>query len=196
MIPYGKHFIDAQDIESVINVLKSSSLTQGPKISDFENSVASYVDAKYAIAVSSGTAALHLATIASGITAEHTLITSALTFVSSANVARFENANVEFCDIDNSSLNMSIESLDTVLTNNRNTKVIIPVHFAGVPCDVKQIKDLLPSNDDIYIIEDAAHALGSTYRNGNKVGCCDNSDMTDFCCNELRSFEKHHNAGW
>ena len=187
MIPYGKHYIDDQDIEAVINVLKSNSLTQGPAISEFEKNIASYVNAKYAVAVSSGTAALHLATMATGLTPNDTLITSALTFVSSANCARFQNANVDFCDIDKSTLNLSIDSIKSTLSNHNNIKVIIPVHFAGAPCDIKSIRELLLGSGKIYIIEDAAHALGSKYTDGTPVGSCQHSDMTIFSFHPVKA---------
>lgn len=133
-IPYGKHFIDESDIEAVVEVLRNGPLTQGPKVAEFEQKFANYVRCKYAVAVSSCTAGLHIASIASGLKKEDTLITSPITFVASSNAALYVGANVEFADINPYTVNMDSRSLQIALDDNPTTKVVIPVHFAGLPC--------------------------------------------------------------
>ena len=129
MIPYGRHHIDEEDIQAVVNVLRSGSLTQGPVIEDFERAVATYVGAKYAVAVSSGTAALHLAAVVAGVGPGKTLITSPITFVASANAGLYAGGNVAFADIDPATINMSPTALQSTLDKNPNTRAVIPVHF-------------------------------------------------------------------
>ena len=122
MIPYGKHHIDEDDIEAVVDILRSSFLTQGPAIEAFENSVAEYVGVKYAVAVSSGTSALHLAALAAGVGPGTSLVTSPITFVASANAARYCGGDVLFADIDPETINMSPDALQEVLFKNSNVK--------------------------------------------------------------------------
>jgi perosamine synthetase len=186
MIPYGKHHIDEDDIQAVVDVLRSSSLTQGPAVEVFEKAVAEYVGAKYAVAVSSGTAALHLAALSAGVGPGTSLVTSPITFVASANAARYCGGDVLFADIDPVTINMSPSALQDVLLKNSNVKAIIPVHFAGLPCDMLSIKTLA---DEVgaFVIEDAAHALGATYPNGKHVGCCENSLMTIFSFHPVKA---------
>ncbi len=186
MIPYGKHHIDEEDIQAVIDVLRSGTLTQGPIIEQFEEEIARYVGAKYAVAVSSGTAALHLAAIAAGVEPGSTLITSPITFVASANAGLYVGANIAFADIDPQTINMSPKSLKIALANNPNTKVVMPVHFAGLPCDMPVIK-LLADEVDAVVIEDAAHALGASYSDGSKVGSCSHSLMTVFSFHPVKA---------
>ena len=186
MIPYGKHHIDEEDIQAVVDVLRSGILTQGPIIEMFEQEIARYVGAKYAIAVSSGTAALHLAALAAGVTPGSTLITSPITFVASANAGLYVGANVVFADIDPQTINMSPKSLKITLANNPNTKAVIPVHFAGLPCDMPAIK-LLADSAGANVIEDAAHALGARYVDGSKVGSCAHSLMTIFSFHPVKA---------
>ena len=179
MIPYGKHYIDEDDIQAVIKVLRSGSLTQGSTIKEFEDSVAKYVGAKYAVAVSSATAGLHLASIAAGVSPGNNLITSPISFVASANAGIYAGGSVAFADIDPNTLNISPLALKETLKKTSNTKAIIPVHFGGLPCDTESIKKIADDNGS-YVIEDAAHSLGATYPDGQKVGCCSNSLMTVF----------------
>ena len=186
MIPYGKHHIDEDDIQAVVDVLRSSFLTQGPAVEAFENAVAQYVGVKYAVAVSSGTAALHLAALAAGVGPGTSVVTSPITFVASANAARYCSADVFFADIDPETINMSPDALREVLSKNLNVKAIIPVHFAGLPCDMIEIKNLADEAGAI-VIEDAAHALGATYPNGKYVGCCENSLMTIFSFHPVKA---------
>ena len=179
MIPYGKHHIDEDDIQAVVDVLRSGMLTQGPAVEAFENAVAAYVGAKYAVGVSSGTAALHLAALVAGIGPGTTLITSPITFVASANSGLYAGGQIAFADIDPDTVNMSPVTLKAALAEHPNTKAVIPVHFAGVPCDMTNIK-MLADDAGAVVIEDAAHALGATYPNGQRVGCCAHSLMTIF----------------
>jgi len=186
MIPYGKHHIDEEDIQAVVNVLRSGILTQGPIIEQFEHEIAAYVGAKYAVAVSSATAGLHLAALAAGIGPGSTLITSPITFVASANAGLYAGGNVAFADIDPQMINMSPASLKKALANNPNTKAVVPVHFAGLPCDMLAIKMLADSAGAV-IIEDAAHALGASYPDGSLVGSCRHSLMTVFSFHPVKA---------
>ena len=186
MIPYGKHHIDEDDIQAVVDILRSSFLTQGPAVEAFEKAVAEYVGVKYAVAVSSGTAALHLAARAAGVGPGTSVVTSPITFVASANASRYCGGDVLFADIDPETVNMSSDALREVLLKNSNVKAIIPVHFAGLPCDMMAIKNLADDAGAI-VIEDAAHALGATYPNGKRVGCCENSLMTIFSFHPVKA---------
>lgn len=179
MIPYGKHFIDDADISSVVEVLRKGWLTQGPKVAEFEKAVAKFTGAKYAVAVSSGTAGLHIACLAANIGQESVVYTSSNTFVASANAVLYAGGKPHFCDIEPKTLNLSPDYLEKKLQNDSRLDCIIPVHFAGLPCDMKRIKSIA-DNKRAKIIEDASHAFGATYSNGNKVGNCSYSDMTVF----------------
>ena len=182
MIPYTRQSVSDEDIEAVSEVLRSDLITQGPVTEAFEETVAQYCSARYAIAVSHGTAALHLACLALDVGAGDIVWTSPNTFVASANCALYCGAAIDFVDIDPDSYNMSVSALENKLIEARKAqqlpKVVIPVHFAGQSCDMKAIKTL----SDEYgfsIIEDAAHALGGQYLN-NKIGSCQYSDITIF----------------
>ncbi len=179
MIPYGQHFIDEEDIQAVVELLRTGYLTQGPKIIEFEKTVAQYVGAKFAVATSSGTTALHLACIAAGIEPGDNLITSPNTFVASSNCAIYVGAIPHFADIHPETLNIDSFKLKEKLNELGRVKAIIPVHFAGFPCEmpvIKKIADDLGAN----IIEDGAHAFGASYPDGGKVGNCAHSLMTVF----------------
>lgn len=179
MIPYGRHYIDEADIQAVTDVLRHGAITQGPKIEEFECAVAGYVGAKYAVAVSSGTAALHIACLAAGVGEGHNVVTTPNTFVASANCALYVGATPQFADIDPLTLNIDPAALEEKCRQLGVVKAIIPVHFGGVPCDMPAIKKVA----DRYaaaVIEDASHALGATYPQGGKVGNCANSHMTVF----------------
>lgn len=186
MIPYGKHHIDEDDIQAVVDVLKSGMLTQGPAVEAFENAVAKYVGAKYAVGVSSGTAALHLSAIVAGVGPGTTSITSPITFVASANASLYAGGDVAFADIDPETLNMSPAALKEALVTHPSTNVIIPVHFGGVPCDMISIKALADQAKAV-VIEDAAHALGARYMSGHRVGCCAHSLMTIFSFHPVKA---------
>lgn len=186
MIPYGKHHIDEDDIQAVVDVLRSGILTQGPAIEALEQAVAEYVGVKYALAVSSGTAALHLAALAAGVGPRTSLITSPITFVASANAALYAGARVVFADIDPATINMSPESLKDALAKNPDVRAVIPVHFAGLPCDMSAIK-MLADQVGVAVIEDAAHALGASYPDGQRVGSCTYSLMTIFSFHPVKA---------
>ena len=186
MIPYGKHHIDEQDIQAVVDVLRSGTLTQGPAIESFEQAIANYVGVKYAIAVSSGTAALHLAALAAGVGPGASLITSPITFVASANAALYAGGRVVFADIDPDTVNMSPGDLSEALASNVDACAVIPVHFAGLPCDMPAIK-LVADQAGAVVIEDAAHALGAQYADGQRVGSCAYSLMTIFSFHPVKA---------
>lgn len=186
MIPYGKHHIDEEDIQAVVNVLKSGTLTQGPAVEAFERVVAEYVGAQYAVAVSSGTAALHLAALASGVGPGKSLVTSPITFVASANAALYAGGRAVFADIDPDTLNMSPGALKDALANNPDVRAVVPVHFAGLPCDMPAIKAAADQAGAV-VIEDAAHALGATYPSGQRVGSCAFSLMTIFSFHPVKA---------
>ncbi len=186
LIPYGKHFIDQDDIDAVIDVLKYRNLTQGEAVDSFENAVAEFVGAKYAVAMSSWTAGLHMACLAADINETHDVITSPITFVASSNAVLYCNANPVFADINSETINICTDALEQTIHNNPKTKAIIPVHFAGVPCDMKKIQQIGIKNDAL-IIEDAAHALGAKYTDGSMVGSCKYSDMTGFSFHPVKS---------
>ena len=151
-----------------------------------EEKFASYVNCKYAVAVSSCTAGLHIASIAAGLKKDDTLITSPITFVASSNAALYVGANVKFTDINPYTVNMDSRSLSILLRDCPTTKVVIPVHFGGLPCEMENIKTVC-DEAGVVIIEDAAHALGSKYRNGNMVGSCCYSLMTVFSLHPVKA---------
>jgi len=186
MIPYGKHYIDEDDIKAVVDVLRSGFLTQGPAIEEFENAFSKYVGAKYAVAISSCTAGLHLAAMAAGMGPGDTLITSPITFVASANAGLYAGGNVAFADIDPTTVNMDPAALAASLQDNPMTKVVVPVHFAGLPCEMESIKSVCDRAGAL-VVEDAAHALGATYMNGQRVGSCCYSLMTVFSLHPVKA---------
>jgi len=181
-IPYGRQDISPADIEAVIAVLKSDWLTQGPQINAFETALAQYCGAKYAVAVSSATAALHLACLAAGLGSGDTLWTSPITFVASANCGLYCGAKVDFVDIDPHTYNLSVSALEQKLAiaAQRGTlpKVLIPVHLAGQSCEMAPIA-ALAQRYGITVIEDASHGIGGQYQ-GNPIGNCQYSTMTVF----------------
>lgn len=179
MIYYGHQHITEKDIQAVEKVLRSNYLTQGPVIESFEKKVANYCGAKYAVAVTNATSALHIACKAAGLGEGDVLWTSPITFTASANCGRYCGADVDFVDIDDKTYNMSVAELKHKLeTAVQKPKVVIPVHLAGQSCDMEAIK-ALADEYGFKIIEDASHATGADYKN-TKVGSCCYSDMTVF----------------
>lgn len=174
MIPYGKQTIEQDDIQAVVDVLKSDFLTTGPKIAEFEQTVADYVGAKYAVAISNGTSALHVACFAAGIEPGDEVITTPLTFAASANCVLYCGGTPVFADVDPKTYNIDPEDIQRKITDR--TKAIIAVHLAGQPCDMDAIHSIAREHG-LIVIEDGAHALGSVYK-GKKVGSM--SDMTTF----------------
>ena len=182
MIPYGRQEITEKDIQEVEKVLRSDFLTQGPTVNRFEQKVLDYCQSKYAVAVNSATSALHLACLALDLGPGDILWTSPNTFVASANCGRYCGANVDFVDIDLKTYNICIDALtDKLITAEKEgklPKILVPVHFAGQPCDMQAIYKL-SKRYGFKIIEDASHAIGASY-NGIKVGSCQHSDITVF----------------
>ena len=182
MISYNRQSINQEDIDAVVEVLKSDFLTQGPKVIEFEKNIASYCDVKYVKTTNNATAALHLAYLAIGLKKNDIVWTSPNTFVATANAAIYCGAIVEFVDIDVGTYNMSIEVLREKLVQakkeNKLPKLVVPVHFSGQSCEMKDIWEL-SKEYGFKVIEDASHALGGEYKN-KKVGCCEYSHITVF----------------
>jgi UDP-4-amino-4,6-dideoxy-N-acetyl-beta-L-altrosamine transaminase len=182
MIPYGKQDITKSDIDLVVKTLKSDFITQGPKVPEFENYVKTYCGATFAVAVNSATSALHIACLSLGLTKGDFLWTTPITFVASANCGLYCGAQVDFVDIDPLTYNLSVKALEEKLVdaekNGKLPKVVVPVHFSGQSCDMKEIYDL-SQQYGFSIIEDASHAIGGRYRNGS-IGNCKYSDITIF----------------
>ena len=143
LFPYGNHYIDQKDIDSVIKVLKSPSITQGPKILETEKYIANYVGAKYAVLVSSCTAGLHISYKALNLESSSVTALSPITFVSTGNVNFYCGSKVVFSDIDEDSLNLSPDILDKTINKKLGIKCVMPVHFGGVPCDMKKISSIV-----------------------------------------------------
>ena len=186
MIPYGRHVLEEDDIEAVVAQLRSGWLTQGTTIGEFEDAVAAYVGVRHAVAVANGTAALHLACLAAGVSSGDRAVTSAVSFVASANCVRYAGGEVDFCDIERGTLNADPQHLRELARAGERLKVVIPVHMAGLPCDMAAIREAVASAGPV-VVEDAAHALGARYRDGSKVGSCAHSDMTVFSFHPVKS---------
>lgn len=179
MIPYGRQDIDDDDIAAVVETLKSDFLTQGPRIPEFEARVAEAVGARHGVAVNSATSALHIACLALGVGPGDLVWTSPLTFVASANAARYCGADVDFVDVDAKTFNLDPKALEAKLqAAERLPKVVIPVHLTGQPCDMAAIAEVC-GRYGIRVIEDASHAVGAEY-GGHAVGGCQYSDIAVF----------------
>jgi UDP-4-amino-4,6-dideoxy-N-acetyl-beta-L-altrosamine transaminase len=176
MIPYARPDLDAFDIQAVVKVLETDWLTQGPSQERFENAVANYCGVRYAVAVSSGTAGLHLAYLALGLGPNQKVWTSPNTFVATANAALYCGAGVDFVDIDPRTYNLSPARFARKLEEHPNElpTIVVPVHFAGQSCAMEEISRLARAHE-ITVVEDATHAIGGTYQ-GRPVGCCQWSD--------------------
>lgn len=173
-VPYGRQLIDEDDIQAVVEVLRGDFLTTGPKIEEFEQAVCDYTGAKYGVAVSNGTAALHAACFAAGIGPGDEVITTPITFAASANCVLYCGGRPVFADVKPDTYNIDPDDIKRKITSR--TKAIIAVHFTGQPCEMDEIHQIAKEND-LLVIEDAAHALGADYR-GKKIGSI--SDMTTF----------------
>ena len=182
MIAYGKQDVRFEDIEFVVDVLKSDFLTQGPTVPKFEQAISHLVDSRYVTAVNSATSALHIACLALDLRPGDQLWTVPNTFVASANCALYCGATLDFVDIDPKTSNMSVELLSIKLKSAQKSgllpKIVIPVHLTGEPCDMAAIKRL-SYEYGFKIIEDASHAIGGQYQ-GKPIGCCEYSDITVF----------------
>jgi UDP-4-amino-4,6-dideoxy-N-acetyl-beta-L-altrosamine transaminase len=174
LLPYGRQSIDEEDIQAVVNVLRSDWLTTGPKGGEFEETFAAYVGARHAISFSSGTAALHAAAFAAGLKEGDEAITSPLTFAATANCVLYQGARPVFADVCRDTLNIDPEQIASRITSK--TRAILPVDYAGHPADLDTILQLAEQNG-LTVIEDACHALGAEYR-GRRVGSI--SHMTVF----------------
>ena len=181
-IPYGKQDITQDDIDMVVNVLKSDFLTQGPQVQKFEKAIAKYCNAKHAIAVNSATSALHLACLSLGLSNGDWLWTSPITFVASANCGLYCGAKVDFIDIDPDTYNLCPKALKKKLIYAKKVgklpKIVIPVNLCGQACDMRAIH-ALSEEYNFKIIEDASHAIGGKYLN-ESIGNCKYSDITVF----------------
>jgi len=184
-IPYAQQWIEEDDIASVVRVLKSDWLTTGPEVAAFEKELASYCGARYAVACSSGTAALHLACMALGLGPGDAIVTSPITFLATANCARFTGADVLFSDVTPGTVNLDPGALEQTLDKAPANKIkaIFPLHFAGHPAEMERIWNIAQTQG-LKIIEDACHALGARYttQDGHvvSVGSCRHSHMTVF----------------
>lgn len=183
-IPYGKQSISQDDIDAVVEVLKSDYLTTGPTVKAFEDAICQRTNAKYCVAVANGTAALHLAVAALDIEKGREGITSPITFLASANSMVYCGLTPKFCDIDPETCCMSPEALEKAITPK--TSLITPVHFAGYPANMMSIAEIAQKHR-LRVIEDAAHALGSHYPDGSPVGNCKYSDITIFSFHPVKT---------
>lgn len=189
MIPYGKHVIDQNDIDAVVDVLENHFLTQGSKVPEFEQALCEYTGAEYCTAVNSATSGLHIACLAAGVQPGDTVWTTPNSFVASANCALYCGADIDFVDMDAQTRNIDISLLADKLQQAKQAgqlpKAIVVVHFAGFSCDMKAISSLL-TDTNICLIEDAAHGLGGDYA-GTKIGSCAFSDMAVLSFHPVKS---------
>ena len=183
-IPYGKQWITQADIDAVVEVLKSDYLTQGPKIKEFEDTICNYTGAQYCVAVANGTAALHLAVSALQIPADSEGITSPITFAASANCMLYNRLTPRFADIDARTYNIDPGNISGLI--NDKTRLLIPVHFAGQAAEMGKIAKIAKDRN-LFVIEDAAHAIGSQYADGSYVGNCKYSDLTIFSFHPVKT---------
>lgn len=173
-IPYGMHYIDEDDIKAVVEVLKSDWIVMGEKVREFEKKVCEYVGAKYGVAVNSGTSALDIAVASLGLPEGSEVITTPFTFVATSNAILYNNLKPVFADIQKDTFNIDPNEIEKKITDK--TKAIIYVDYAGQPCEIEEIKKIAEENN-LYLIEDACHALGAKYK-GKKVGSF--ADITIF----------------
>jgi len=184
-IPYGKHTITEEDIDSVVEVLRSDFLTQGPKIPEFENSFAEFCGARYAAAVSNGTAALHLCALALDVKPGDVVVTTPITFVASANGFRYCGAEIKFCDIDPVTKLMDLDKLEEILSEDQTGRIkgVVVVDFAGYPVNTEKLRSIA-DRYGLWIVEDACHAPGAYFidSKGEKIKCGNGkyADLTVF----------------
>jgi UDP-4-amino-4,6-dideoxy-N-acetyl-beta-L-altrosamine transaminase len=188
MIPYGRQHISQDDIDAVIDVLKSDFLTQGPAVANLEKDFAKFCGAKYAVAVNSATSGLHIGAMALGLEEGGLLWTSPITFVATANAGRYCGADVDFVDIDPDTMNISVDALGEKLIAakkaGRLPDIVVPVHFSGYSCDMKAIHDLAKEYG-FRVMEDAAHSVGASCE-GLRVGACQFSDLAVFSTHPVK----------
>lgn len=197
-IPYGRHEIDEDDVAAVVDALRSDWLTTGPTVSEYERAFATQVGARYAVAVSSGTAALHAAVFALGLGPGDEAITTPFTFAATANCLLYQGATPVFCDVREDDLAIDPARIEEKIASdyrpagktlrNRRTgntlRAIIPVHYAGLPADMAAIREIA-AKYSLSVIEDAAHALGALYK-GRPVGCCSHSEAACFSTHPVK----------
>jgi UDP-4-amino-4,6-dideoxy-N-acetyl-beta-L-altrosamine transaminase len=189
MIPYGKHLVDEDDIDAVVDVLRNQFLTQGNVVPKFEQALCDYTGAKYCVAVNSATSGLHVACLAAGVATGDSVWTVPNSFVASANCALYCGASIDFVDIDPLTRNIDISALEKKLQlaaiHNGLPKALIVVHFSGLSCDMQSIRRLTQMYS-VVLIEDAAHGLGGSYQH-TKIGSCVYSDMTVLSFHPVKS---------
>lgn len=189
MIPYGKHLVDEDDIDAVVDVLRNQFLTQGQVVPQFEQALCEYTKAKHCVAVNSATSGLHVACLAADVGQGDLVWTVPNSFVASANCALYCGASVDFVDINPTTRNIDIDSLERKLIHaqrrNRLPKALIVVHFSGLSCDMQRIRELTQKHA-IIVIEDAAHGLGGSYQQ-TKIGSCVYSDLTVLSFHPVKS---------
>lgn len=182
-IPYSHQWIDNEDIQAVLETLKGDWITQGPIVAQFEEAIAEFTGAKYAVVLSSGTAALHAAYFATNIGQGNEIITSPITFLSTANAALFLNARPVFVDVEGDTGNINPSLIEGAITPK--TKAIVPVHYGGHPAHLEKISETA-KKFNLLVVEDACHALGAQYEE-EKIGSCQHSDMAVFSFHPLKS---------
>lgn len=189
MIPYGRQEVLPADIDAVVEVLRSDFITQGPVVPKFEEAVAAYCGAKYAVAVTSGTAALHIACLTMDLAPGDRLWTVPNTFVASANCGLYCGADIDFVDIDPATRNMSVvalrEKLEAAEARGKLPRIVIPVHFGGHSCEMTDIQELA-ERYGFCVLEDACHAIGGWHQ-GTPVGACDHSDAAVFSFHPVKN---------
>ena len=189
MIPYGKHLVDEQDIDAVVDVLRNQFLTQGSIVPKFEQALCDYTGCQYATAVNSATSGLHVACLAAGVGQDDIVWTVPNSFVASANCALYCGANIDFVDIDVATRNIDVDALTNKLAlaaqSNLLPKVLIVVDFSGLSCDM-QVIHALTQKYAVVLIEDAAHALGGSYQQ-HKVGSCQYCEMSVLSFHPVKS---------
>lgn len=176
MIPYGRQWIDDEDIEAVVDVLRSDWITQGPKIREFEEKLAQYCGSKYAVVFNNGTSSLLAVYWALGLREGDEFITTPITFLSTANAGLWLGARPVFVDVEEDTGNMDVNKIEEFITER--TKLIVPVHYGGHPVDMEKIKEIADRHN-LKVVEDACHALGAEYK-GYKIGSCKYSVATVF----------------
>jgi perosamine synthetase len=181
-IPYGRQTIDENDVQAVVDVLHGEWLTQGPAVAAFEAEFARVCEVPYAVAFSSGTAALHGAAFAAGLAPGDELLTSAMSFAASANCGAYLGATPRFADIDRTTWNVSALSVAQALT--KKTRAVFPVHYTGLPAPIAAIREVVGA--DVIVIEDAAHAVGGV-SDGERIGACGHSDMCAFSFHPVKT---------
>lgn len=187
-LPYSRQCIDEDDIEAVCNALRGEIITRGDYVADFEDAFADYCDVNYAIAFSNGTAALQAAAFASNVGPGDRVISTPNTFVSTVGSVVQRGATPVFVDIDRSTGNLDLEQVNYTINEpiTRGRNIVMPVHFAGIAVDMQRLESMIARPDTV-VIEDAAHAIGSYYPSGERVGCCEYSDMTIFSFHPVKN---------